>query len=519
MYLKLLAEGNKLYIDKSELLTQGTIGQSLQVSLDEKWNALSVTAVFSAGLTVLDVVLQGNVVTIPWQLLREKGKKVFVNLYGTANDGTTVLTTNIISLGIVLPSVPPSEITPAEFTPPRIDQIQEIALRAQRMAATAMGYAPKTPEVVDESPISNSENLIASGGVQKALSRRNLLDNWYFGNPVNQRGAKPHVITENATLYRDIALSQAASSTVSAGTAATYVQDGVYSVQISESVLRYIAAKDVANYNSTGYSIDRWYLGHRQSYGELSLEANGVRFSHFGSTGYTDLHQPLEDKLMTALTGKTITVSAVIDGELYSDTYVFGETGMVYFGSLQFFRQSSNNRAFLFRATAGVSALITAVKLELGDTQTLAHQEAGVWVLNEIPDYGEELLKCQRYYWKSETAGGTSAYYPSLFLYREGRNSGSARLECRIPYSVEMRTIPAVKVNNVATGGNVRLRAQETGQYLEGILGISSWDNNQRNKLLAIALENATYGGVAITSSTTIPGGMLEAYIEASADL
>jgi len=41
---------------------------------------------------------------------------------------------------------------------------------------------------------------------------------------------------------------------------------------------------------------------------------------------------------------------------------------------------------------------IIAIKLEYGDYQTLAHQENGVWVLNEIPDYGKELLKCQRYF-------------------------------------------------------------------------------------------------------------------------
>lgn len=38
---------------------------------------------------------------------------------------------------------------------------------------------------------------------------------------------------------------------------------------------------------------------------------------------------------------------------------------------------------------------IAAAKLELGDTQTLAHLENGTWVLNEIPSYEEELLKCQ----------------------------------------------------------------------------------------------------------------------------
>jgi len=41
--------------------------------------------------------------------------------------------------------------------------------------------------------------------------------------------------------------------------------------------------------------------------------------------------------------------------------------------------------------------MVQAVKLEIGSTQTLAHQENNVWVLNEIPNYSDELIKCQRY--------------------------------------------------------------------------------------------------------------------------
>ena len=41
---------------------------------------------------------------------------------------------------------------------------------------------------------------------------------------------------------------------------------------------------------------------------------------------------------------------------------------------------------------------LIAVMLELGGTQHLAHQDMdGNWVLNSIPDYGEELAKCQYY--------------------------------------------------------------------------------------------------------------------------
>ena len=46
-----------------------------------------------------------------------------------------------------------------------------------------------------------------------------------------------------------------------------------------------------------------------------------------------------------------------------------------------------------------LDADIYAVKLEKGSVQTLASRNSGgAWVLNELPDYGEELAKCQRYY-------------------------------------------------------------------------------------------------------------------------
>lgn len=46
----------------------------------------------------------------------------------------------------------------------------------------------------------------------------------------------------------------------------------------------------------------------------------------------------------------------------------------------------------------GTSIVPIAAKLELGAQQTLAHQDSsGAWVLNEIPDYAEQLRRCQRY--------------------------------------------------------------------------------------------------------------------------
>lgn len=50
------------------------------------------------------------------------------------------------------------------------------------------------------------------------------------------------------------------------------------------------------------------------------------------------------------------------------------------------------------RAYSGAGeGTIIAAKLELGSTQSLAHQENGVWVLNEVPEYGEQLRRCLRH--------------------------------------------------------------------------------------------------------------------------
>jgi hypothetical protein len=50
------------------------------------------------------------------------------------------------------------------------------------------------------------------------------------------------------------------------------------------------------------------------------------------------------------------------------------------------------------------------VKLELGESQTLAHLVNGEWQLNDIPNYAEELAKCQRYFQIFRTQSKRSTY-------------------------------------------------------------------------------------------------------------
>lgn len=85
------------------------------------------------------------------------------------------------------------------------------------------------------------------------------------------------------------------------------------------------------------------------------------------------------------------------------------------------------------RNTAGATFTVKAVKLELGSQQTLAHQENGVWVLNEIPKFGDQLAECQRYLIpiNNWTRVRTSYY------------SGTA-LFFAVPIPSTMRTTPAI---------------------------------------------------------------------------
>jgi hypothetical protein len=50
------------------------------------------------------------------------------------------------------------------------------------------------------------------------------------------------------------------------------------------------------------------------------------------------------------------------------------------------------------KAPKGQALDIVAVKLEFGDTQTLAHKDInGKWVLNEAPSYAEQYAICKQY--------------------------------------------------------------------------------------------------------------------------
>ena len=178
------------------------------------------------------------------------------------------------------------------------------------------------------------------------------------------------------------------------------------------------------SYAGTGYGVDMWYTtGATLS---VDVTAEGVKLYKNAASANPAWAQALETdaavgqtvtvsmlykgsgegaSLRVAQSGGIVTLSNVSDWTLAQKTFALEKWSV---GTLQ-------DRAIVaiqcFENMAANQGLyIKAIKLELGEQQTLAHQnDDGAWVLNELPDYGGELLRCQRYYQVYTTAAARPA--------------------------------------------------------------------------------------------------------------
>ena len=202
------------------------------------------------------------------------------------------------------------------------------------------------PEQVDKLD-HTAQEIDDAVGLAPQLSNPNLLDNWYFGNPVNQRG-------------------------VASGT----------------------------EWEGNKYSLDRW--------ASFSV---GV---YWDSNGYIVFPPGIENNLIyqrleksKLIVGSKITLSLLTDdGNLifntvtYAGNTIYGVLPGTVFGNSAIVVNDDYVEIRIWYTEKNASeGHLAAAKLELGSQQTLAHQDAdGNWVLNEIPDYGEQLARCQRYF-------------------------------------------------------------------------------------------------------------------------
>ena len=136
-----------------------------------------------------------------------------------------------------------------------------------------------------------------------------------------------------------------------------------------------------------------------------------------------------------------------------------------------------NKVNFGFTGSTDNSAIIIAIKLELGDTQTLAHKENGVWVLNEIPDFGEQLARCQRY---------CVAFKQYDTFFPDGETDFIVELPC------PMRTSPTIiNPENITNVTNPTMAWYNVGSNQLRIRSTTTLSNNARAVCSGLVLFSA----------------------------
>lgn len=197
-----------------------------------------------------------------------------------------------------------------------------------------------------EAPVTATQagDTLTLGLEAGTVSNRNLLDNWYFADPINQRGQ--------------------------------------------------------TEYTGEVYSIDRW-----RNYGSTCTLQDGYISIYYPGTNKS-FGQTIEDK---SIVFQEVTLSLLLlDGTLLSGSGRLPDNASNYTNTVLLHSQNcaltiqylNGHLLVLIQCNQGNTINIRAAKLELGDHQTLAHQDAsGNWVLNDPPpDKALELAKCQRHY-------------------------------------------------------------------------------------------------------------------------
>lgn len=192
-------------------------------------------------------------------------------------------------------------------------------------------------------------------------------------------------------------------------------------------------------YTTAGYTIDRWIM----LAGALTISPECITFL---PNGTTILGQRVNSALNEYLVDKVVTFSVLTaDNILATSTGVWPQSGSVeniVSGIKLLFGPSVIGWG---QTTPGVwvncNKSLIAAKLELGDHQTLAHQDAdGNWVLNDPPpNKTVELEKCQRYQLVVRHVDDYATVGNGIV-----RSDGTFDLV--IPTPTTMRSIPAVSI-------------------------------------------------------------------------
>lgn len=353
---------------------------------------------------VVDVY--GNVVTIPVaaQVLTVAGD-VFaqVDIYGSSN---SKLASFAFKIDVAASVYPDAQIISSDYYNVLTATIANAVTAAQNAAASATAAAQSAEEAatsVDGAVKYNAPQTLTDA--QKAQARSNI------GAPA------PYTAGDGIAISGSVIATKAFPCNPN--------------LLVNWYLGNPVNQRDVGGtISSAGYFLDRWKLVS----GSVTIGTDGIT-----------LNGTMQQVLETAPPG-TVTASALTPAGV-------GEVVPTY--------DSANKTVTV---TAAGKKLV-AVKLELGTEQTLAHQENGKWVLNEIPDYGEELTKCMRYLQIISTPYDTSGNGVAI-----GYANNTVDLWVPIPLAVPMRISPTPAI---PTGGVSLFKVGKTSNALKDVTRVT----------------------------------------------
>lgn len=128
------------YVTDNETLTSGMVGTKVQLDFGEEWNGLQKTAIFKAGgvsRAVVQSEWDGNVCSIPHEVLRRAGEALLIGIYGVNDNQKVVIPTVWVSIGAIRCGVDPDADASTSATLPVWAQIQATANSAKEAAEKA----------------------------------------------------------------------------------------------------------------------------------------------------------------------------------------------------------------------------------------------------------------------------------------------------------------------------------------------------------------------------------------------
>ena len=106
--IRLKIDTRQARIEEVELVTSGSVGMTVKFEFSEDWDGLHKTAVFSAGPTTRDVILDSDTAVIPHEVLTVPNQTLRIGVYGTNQGGSVVIPTIYAIVGSVRPGADPS---------------------------------------------------------------------------------------------------------------------------------------------------------------------------------------------------------------------------------------------------------------------------------------------------------------------------------------------------------------------------------------------------------------------------